>query len=63
MLDDSEVVALPFGLVFFLLILCLMSTSLVCQSAESQRETASQTIHLIKVTYFFKFSTSILLFA
>ena len=62
MLDDSEVVALLFGLVF-LLILRLMSTSLVCQSAESQRETASRTIDLIKLTYLFKFSTSILLFS
>lgn len=55
MLDDSEVVALlfVFFFVFLLLILCLMSTSLVCQSAESQRETASQTIDLIKVTYLF----------
>ena len=41
------------GLVSFLLILCLISASLVFQSAESQRETASQTIDLIKVTYLF----------
>ena len=53
MLDDSEVVALPFGLVFFFVDFMFNVISLVCQSAESQRETASQTIDLIKVTYFF----------
>lgn len=39
-----------------------MSSSLASQSAESQRETASQTIDLIKVTYLFKFGASLLLF-
>ena len=52
-LYDSKVVPLLLGLVSFLLILCLISASLGFQSAESQRETASQTIDLIKVPYMF----------